>query len=239
MIHRASDIRLKLLLVLFFIITLLMTDMHQTGLLLLLGSWLFISAWFSKIDLVLLLKKVIKVYPMILLITIFIPFSSTDPTPATTFLIFKIHPDGLTRFLEINIKFIMILVCTGIFNLTTNSQQILSALQSLGLAHWIQAIFFLMQRYMSVLKTELHRQVLAFRSRYIYLNLIQRLRYISGLLSIFIVRTFGRGERLYLAMLNRGFNGQIYLPQRQKWTIGDSLLLGVNLLFFTGVFLFR
>jgi cobalt/nickel transport system permease protein len=239
MIHRSSDIRLKLLLVLFFIVSLLLIDIHQTGLLLILNGWLFVSAWFSKIDPGALLKKVVTLYPMILLVTILIPFSSPGSSATSGFLIFKINSTGLARFIEINIKCTMILICTGIFNLTTSPQQLLTGLQSMGLPQWILAILFLMQRYLLILKTELQRQVMAFRSRYIFLNPIQRLKYISRLLSIFVVRTFGRSERLYQAMLSRGFNGQIYLPQRQTWIVSDSLLLGINLIFFSGVFLFK
>jgi cobalt/nickel transport system permease protein len=127
----------------------------------------------------------------------------------------------------------MILVCTTLFSLTTPSRQLIGGLNSLGLANWMVTVFFLMQRYIVILKGELQRQVNAFRSRYIRLNPVWRLKYFSGLLAVFSVRTFGRSERLYQTMLSRGFNGRIYTTVEQNWNSSDSWILAGNLVFFT------
>ncbi len=239
MINRNSDFRLKIVLVLLFLVCVIILKVHHTWPLLILAAWLGVSILLSRVDPRVLFSKVIKVYPMIFLVTILIPFTNTNLAEQSTILFFKVNTTGLIQFIEINIKFIMILICTTIFSLTTSPQQIVSGMESLGLASWIIAVFFLMQRYMVILKAELQRQVNAFRSRYIYLKPVQRIKYFSRLLTIFSVRTFGRSERLYQTMLSRGFTGQIYSVVRQSWTVRDSLILGINLLFFAVVFIVR
>jgi energy-coupling factor transporter transmembrane protein EcfT len=237
MMNRNTDIRVKVILVLLFLVCVLLLKVHHAGTLLILSGWLAASAWLSRVEPRVLLNKVIRVYPMIFLVTILIPFSNMGSPEQSTILFLKFNTAGLIHFTEINLKFIMIFICTTIFSLTTTPQQIISGMRSLGMASWVIAVFFLMQRYMVILKTELQRQVNAFRSRYIYLKPVRRVRYFSRLLSIFGVRTFGRAERLYQTMLSRGFNGHIYSRVEPTWATRDSLVLGVNLLFFIMVFL--
>jgi cobalt/nickel transport system permease protein len=237
MINRNSDFRLKVVLVLVFLACVIVLKVQHTWPFLILSSWLAVSAWLSRIDPKVLFYKVIRVYPMIFLVTILIPFSGNSLAEHSTILFFKVNSAGWIQFAEINIKFIMILVCTTIFSLTTSPRQIVAGMESLGLADWIIAIYFLMQRYMVILKAEILRQFNAFRSRYIYLKPVPRLKYFSRLVTIFSVRTFGRSERLYQTMLSRGFNGQIYSMIEQRWAARDSLILGINLVFFTMVFM--
>ena len=237
MINRNSDVRLKIILVLLFLACVIVLKVHHTWPFLILSGWLTVSVWLSGINPGVLFSKVSRVYPMIFLATILIPFSNISIAEHSTILFFKVNSAGWIQFAEINIKFIMILVCTTVFSLTTSPGQIVAAMESLGLASWIISVFFLMQRYMVILKAEILRQFNAFRSRYIYLKPIQRLKYFSRLLTTFSVRTIGRSERLYQTMLSRGFNGQIYSRVEQKWAARDTLILGINLVFFTMVFI--
>jgi len=239
MLHPKSDIRLKLVVVILFLAGVLLIDIPHSWSLVIQVGWLAGSIILNRIDPLILLKKVIRIYPMIFFVTILIPFSGGGSQPESNFLFFKVNAAGLSRFTELNIKLTLILICTSLFGLITSPHQVLSGLQSMGLARWIVAIGFLMQRYMVILKGELHSQVIAFRGRYITLSLVQRLRYFSRLLAVFMVRTFNRSERLYQAMISRGFTGQIYLPVEQTWRNRDSLYLVLNLIFFTGVFLVK
>lgn len=231
MLYPNSDIRLKLVAVILFVASVLLIDIQHNWSLVILVGWLAGSIILNRIDPLLLLKKIIRIYPMIFFVTILIPFSGGGSQPESNFLFFKVNAAGLSRFTELNVKLTLILACTSLFGLITSPHQVLSGMQSVGLARWIVAIGFLMQASMTILKRELKSQMIGFRGRYIKMRFYPRMVYFSRMLAVFMVRTVYRSERLYQAMISRGFTGQVYLPAPHAWRGQDTLILGLNLVF--------
>jgi cobalt/nickel transport system permease protein len=99
-----------------------------------------------------------------------------------------------------------------------------------------------MYRFIFLIIDEVERLQIGYSSRYIYLPLRSRLKMLAGLIATLFIRTYERGERIYLAMESRGFKGRVYTLQSLRWRGVDSLagvmfvmvMIAVPLLFWQG-----
>ena len=105
-VHRL-DPRLKLLIMLSFILIIVLIPYPRKQLFLFYGSLLIVLALFSGVSMLHYLSKLLKLYPMIFLITIFLPFFPGDSAVVAQLGILKIYSGGLQKFLLINSKAVL------------------------------------------------------------------------------------------------------------------------------------
>jgi len=173
---------------------------------------------------------IIKLLPMFILISFILPFRSFAEAeqPLWQLLGIPIYSTGLTQFLEINIKFVFFLSTTLIFLAATSIQEFMKSLEAFRLPVWLSAILYYMIYFIFLLKEELFRQYLAYKSRYIQLPFLKRLRIISRMTAVYFIRVIERNERVSLAMISRGFSGKVYNHKSLSWTLDDSVMLSVT-----------
>lgn len=177
------------------------------------------------------LKPLLKIIPMMLIISIVLPFRSFVPSEESWFSLFTlpIYKSGLLRFLELNIKFIFLVIGMLILLATTSIKHLLQSLESFRLPVWLSAILYYMVYFVFLLKDELYRQFMAYKSRSIYLPFWKRLRIIARMTAVYFIRLINRSERTTLAMISRGFYGRIYSHRKLFWETADSILLGITI----------
>lgn len=144
-----------------------------------------------------------------------------------------------TKLLVFQLKSVVIVMAGLVFIISTPYPLLLKSLKKI---HWPEktiSLMFFIYRFVFILSYELHRIYLAFRSRYIRLPIWQRLRVYSNLISIYFVRIFDRNERLYKALISRGFQGKVYCNLPLHWTRNDTLILltGTGILTFIHVYI--
>lgn len=172
----------------------------------LLASALMIA--FARIDIKKLLNRLGAVNIFILLLWLFLPFSH----PGEVFLYFgplSVSREGIFFALSVTLKANAIVLATIAILGTSEVFSLAHALVHLKVPEKLVYLFFFFYRYISVLHDEyttLKRaiSVRAFRPK-TNMHTYKTYAYLVGML---IVRSYDRSERVYNAMLCRGFTGR-------------------------------
>jgi cobalt/nickel transport system permease protein len=223
-IHRA-DPRLKLIMLIIFILIVVITPYHHRLYFLFLASIPVMLALISRISVLHFLSKLLKVYPMIFFISFLIPFFPSNNDHAFHFGMIKIYQSGLDKFISINIKSILSIFMSIILTTTTSFDMLLKGMEKLFIPKIFILILSFMYRFIFLLIDEIERMFTAYKSRYIKLPFWHRLNILSQQIVVLFIRTYERGERVYQAMDARGFSGKIYTLNHLKWKVLDNLLL--------------
>ena len=168
---------------------------------------------------------------MILLISVFVPFFSSENDIAFQAGFIKIYQSGLEKFLLINVKAFLAISMSVILTTTTDMMRLLKGMEKMKIPQITISIASFMYRYIFLLIDEVEKMMMAFHSRYIKMSFFQRVKIISQMIGAIFIRTFERGERIYLAMESRGFRGKIYTINELRWSSRDSVLLAIFIFF--------
>lgn len=114
---------------------------------------------------------------------------------------------GLTILVSVTLKALLSLLTLNLLTLTTSVPSLLHALLELGTPPLLVATLASMYRYISVLIGEFNAMRRAAASRNLMgSNRWQRL-VIGNMIGALFIRTYDRGNRVYQAMLSRGYQG--------------------------------
>lgn len=218
-LHQA-DPRLKVIVTLLFIIsTVLLPN----------GAWLaFLATWgiilfltgFAQLPLPRLLKRSLIIAPFMLAAATVL-FTSTGAVLATWSLgawNLEITDTGLIHFASIIVRSWLAVQMAIILTATTRFPDLIQALYQLRVPHLLVAIISFMYRYLFVLADEAARLLRARESRSAQLgvqrktggSLIWRGKVAGSMIAQLLLRSFERSDRVYQAMLSRGYNGRLH-----------------------------
>jgi cobalt/nickel transport system permease protein len=119
--------------------------------------------------------------------------------------------DGLWAAWNILIKATLGLATTVLLGATTPIAEILHGLEHLRMPRLMTAIAGFMVRYADVITGELARMRIARESRGYDPRWFWQARAIASSAGTLFIRSFERGERVYLAMVSRGYTGAMPL----------------------------
>jgi cobalt/nickel transport system permease protein len=177
---------------------------------------------------------------------------TTPGQPVVHFLGLTISDAGLARFVAILLKSWLAVQAALLLSMTTPLTDLLWALTSLHAPGTLVAIFSFMYRYLFTLQDESERlnRARAARSasgagRKSGGSLRWRAQVTGGLVGSLLLRSFERGERVYAAMLARGYTGQMRMinPPSLTWravgwgampVLALVIIEGLALLFWSG-----
>jgi cobalt/nickel transport system permease protein len=208
-LHRL-DPRIKIVnfvALLFFIIfsrpaSLLSFSLYGLLILLLIGS--------SKIPVYYILKRCLIVVPFILMTALFLPFWQQGETiPLFHIGNFQVNVSaaGWIIFQSVLIKGIFSVACLTLLTASTPFPQLLAALENMKFPKLITMILSFMYRYIFLIEDEAMKMWQAMESRHVGGPRWLHLKVIANMLGTLFIRSFERGERVYLSMCCRGFDG--------------------------------
>jgi cobalt/nickel transport system permease protein len=210
-IHRL-DPRLKFLGVLVFIAAVALTPA---------GAWLSLGLFslllaglllFSRVPTAFLFKRSLMVVPFMLMIIAFIPFIQGGEIVFEKQLgmgSIAVTQQGVILAGTLLLKaWLSVLAMAGLMA-TTRAVDLLSGMQRLKLPALLIMMGSFMYRYLFVLTDEVLRLKQARDSRHFGGNLVLSVRSTGHMAGSLFIRSFERGERIYAAMVSRGFNGRI------------------------------
>jgi cobalt/nickel transport system permease protein len=125
---------------------------------------------------------------------------------------------GLTRFISIAVKSWLSVQAAILLAASTPFPDLLVAMRAIHVPQLLVSIFGLMWRYMFVLVDEAGRLIRARTSRSGTLsrsgkkhggNITWRAHVTGGMAGSLFLRAFERSDRIYLAMLSRGYDGEV------------------------------
>jgi cobalt/nickel transport system permease protein len=117
-----------------------------------------------------------------------------------------------------------------VLSATTPVPRLFRGLERMRVPDVILTLLSFMYRYVSVLRTQIASLRNALDSRGFGLGRLGRLRLYGNLAGAMFVRAYERGERVYGAMLSRGYDGSLPSSETLTWRGADSLTLATVLL---------
>jgi cobalt/nickel transport system permease protein len=99
---------------------------------------------------------------------------------------------------------------------TTEFPALLQGLERLGLPRVMVMLFSFMYRYLFVMVEEVNRMRLARDSRNLGRKRMWQIRSVGNMIGTLFLRSYERGERIYQAMVSRGFEGEVRTMNRLR-----------------------
>lgn len=166
-------------------------------------------------------KRVLFVSPFAIFIGIFNPLFD----PATVMISENVTISaGWISFLSIMIKFVLTISAALILIATTSFPGVCRAMNRMGIPSLFTSQLLFLYRYIFVLAEETMRMVRARDMRSFH----QRgsgIRTVGRLIGILFIRTVERSERIYNAMLCRGFHGTYPSMRESRFRMTDALFI--------------
>lgn len=139
----------------------------------------------------------------------------------------RITTGGLTVLGSVALKVMLSLLVVNVLILTTSIAALLRAFLALRMPPLLVAIVASMYRYLGVLVGEFHTMRRAALSRNLMSSKRTSRLAIGNMIGVLFVRTYERGERIYQAMLARGYQG--ILPTEQVPPQGKRDIIALTL----------
>ncbi len=222
-IHRL-DPRTKFITTLLFILGVVLTPPN---------SWSAFASYFALIAALLLLSKVptsyvlkrsLVIMPFVVMIAIFVPFFKEGEV-AGSYNIWlwqvSVTYSGLQVLTNIVIKAWLSILGLILLTSTTKLPNLLHGLEQLGLPRVMVMILSFMYRYLFILIDEMMRLKQARDSRNFGGRRLWQTRTIGNIIGTLFIRSYERGERVYAAMVARGFDGQTRTLDRLNFRLAD------------------
>jgi cobalt/nickel transport system permease protein len=224
-IHRHSVVHslpshLKIIAVLFFVLVVVSTPITYWPAFVIFLTLVVSAAIAGKIAIPTLAKRALIEIPFIFF-AVLMPFFGTGER-------FELGPlnlyrDGLLAGLSIVAKGTLGVLSAVILSTTTTAREILRGLERLRLPTIMVQIASFMLRYVNVISDEMERMKIARQSRGFDATGVKHWKVIATSAAALFIRSYERGERVHLAMLSRGFDGE--LPHTEVKSVGTRAWL--------------
>jgi cobalt/nickel transport system permease protein len=159
------------------------------------------------------------VLPLVVLAAAFLPFLrpggeewSLGP--------FTVSEQGLEIFLTVAVKATIGTVSAVLLGATTTFPDVLRALEALRVPRVFTLVSAFMYRYLFVIAAEVRRMRTALAARGYRPQTLFQAGAIGRVVTALFLRSYARGERVYLAMLARGYSGS--MPQLTQLSFGRA-----------------
>jgi cobalt/nickel transport system permease protein len=233
------DARVKVIFTLAFLIFLSLTPSNAWPAYILFLTCVVAISMISRVGIGFVLKRAFIAFPFVLAA---FPLIFTGPAPhQNTDFLFRIHlvysPAGLGRFVSIALKSWISVQGAILLAATTRFPDLLVALQKLKTPKLFIAIIGLMWRYLFVISEEAGRLLRARASRsgtngvnvHTGGGLTWRARVTGGMAGNLFLRSLERSDRVYAAMLSRGYTGELPVSEAAPFMKSDQWILAIGL----------
>ncbi len=199
----------------------------------------------SRIPLAYVLKRSTVVIPFVLMVSIFLPFMPDNSGGSISLgaSSIAISERGLLIFWNVLAKGYTGVVTIILLSSTTPFPRLLQALRSLKFPQIFIVLLGFTYRYIFVFLDEAMRMKRARDSRLFGGKWLWQAGVVGSMIGTLFLRSFERGERIFAAMLSRGFDGTYAIPEnfriRPVDLIFSALFIAITLAArFSPVFLF-
>lgn len=227
------DPRTKLIATLLFLFTVISFSKYEIASLLPFFLFPMLLMTLGEIPFMFVFRKVIMVSPFAIFIGIFNPL--LDPGQVTVVQGLTVSA-GWLSFLSILIKFTLTVTTALLLIATTSFPGVCHGLRQLGLPSLFVSQLSFLYRYIFVLMEETMRIIRA-RNMRSYGRSGKGIKIYVRITGILFIRTIERAERVYFAMLSRGFQGDMPSLKRFHFRTGD-IIFTLSMIIFLSVFRF-
>jgi len=211
LIHRL-DPRTKLITSLAFIVAVVLTPVSNWRVFIFYFCLVVALLIISRLPPLYVLKRSLVIFPFVLLVAIFIPFFKQGEVAGSYNIGLwqvSVTYSGLVVLANVVVKAWLSILSLILLSATTQFTELLRGLRQSGVPEVIVLILSFMYRYIFVLVDETLRMRRAQDSRNFGGSRRRQLKTIGNMIGTLFIRSYERGERVYAAMLSRGFDSQI------------------------------
>lgn len=235
------DARVKFIFAIAFILTTSLTPVGAWPVYVILFAIVFSFILVSELGVVFVLLRALLALPFVLAA---LPIIFTSPgAPIFSFplgpWVMTASSYGLERFISIGLKSWLSVQAAILLASSTPFPGLLQAMRAVGIPRLLVAMFGLMWRYLFVLVDEALRLLRArssrsgaremkTMSRQVGGSLTWRAHVAGGMAGNLFLRGIERSDRIYVAMLSRGYNGEVRSMPQPPLSVGSWVLLGLS-----------
>jgi len=195
----------------------------------------------SRLPVGFLMRRLLFVVSFACIIAAGIPFL-TKGTIVDTFsfgpLRLTVTFEGLLIFWNVIIKSLLASLMMIMLTSTTRFPDVLKALEWFRCPRLITMILSFMYRYIFVLIDELMKMQQAKQARSVRGNRWFQVKALANMIGVLFIRAYERGERVYLAMCARGFDGSVKTAHQSQMRLSDICFLTIVSIFMFGIRVF-
>lgn len=222
-IHKL-DPRTKLITILCFVLAVVITPATQWRAFPCYFVFIGILLLLSKLPLLYVLKRALAVLPFVLLIGIFNLFKSGEALASIHIGHWEIAVthEGLLVFRTVLIKASLSIMGLILLSSTTKFPALLRGLQQLRMPRVMIVTLSFAYRYIFVLVDEAMRMRRARDSRNFGGKRLWQMKTVGNMVGTLFLRSYERGERVYTAMVSRGYDGEIREARALSFSYRDA-----------------
>lgn len=226
LVHRL-DPRLKLLAVVAYVLAATSTPPGGWLVLAALAGLALVVVLLARIPLIEALKRSSIALPFAGIVAVSLPFTHAGRVlwamPVGAFQL-TITDAGLILFATVVAKSWLSVMISGLLVATTPFPDLLHAMRALRLPAVLAGTISFMYRYLFVLVDEAMRLMTAREARSVGTgrSVAWRARVLGGMIGSLFIRSYERSERVYAAMLSRGFAGEMRTLTTLAWQPRDT-----------------
>jgi cobalt/nickel transport system permease protein len=182
-------------------------------------------AGLARLSPALLAKRALVVVPFVLMIAIFLPFFHRSGEVAFSLGPFQVTDDGLLVLWNAGAKALLGVTSMIILTVTTTFSELVEGFERLRAPKVLVLTVSFMHRYGYLFAEESRRMQRAMTSRNFRARWLANVPTLGHMLGALFLRSYARGERVYVAMVSRGYEGAISLAERKPFRRVDALFL--------------
>lgn len=172
-----------------------------------------------------LFKRSLVIIPFVVLVAIFLPFFGSGET-IEVFNV-QLSVEGLEKFKDIVMKAFLSVFCAALLVETTEFQDLLKGFEKLKMPTIMVVLISFTYRYFSVILEEARRMKRARDARSTGGSFVWQMKTLGNILGQLFIRSYERSERVYQAMVLRGFTGDVKTLDTLRMT-GKDVAWGVG-----------
>jgi len=230
-VHRL-DPRTKVIATMLFLITVISFPKYEVVALVPFFLYPVLVMTIGDIPFRFIIKKMLAVSPFVIFIGIFNPLLDTGTAAIIPGIPISA---GWLSFISILLKFFLTISAALLLIATTSFPGVCHAFRRLGVPSLIISQLFFLYRYLFVLMEEAMRIIRA-RDMRAFDRRGTGIKVFARLVGTLFIRTVDRAERIYYAMLARGFQGDIPTLKKSRMTATDFAFLVTTIAL---IFVFR
>lgn len=193
---------------------------------------------FSGIPLLYIIKRLSVILFLVIIVAGFTPFIKHLPGENALAVIsgsIKLYRTGLMVFLNILVRVCLSVSALLILILTAPFTELMEGFAELKVPALIVNIINLTYRYLSVITDEALRMKRAAVSRGYSGKWLWHAGAVGRITGSLFLRSYERSERVYYAMLSRGYTGKMFSKKTQPLCKTDWFFIGISLFYIAGI----
>jgi cobalt/nickel transport system permease protein len=193
-----------------------------------LAATLVSIALLARLPLCHLAKKVLVILPFLFMVAVSIPFMKKDTVGGGYSLGLgglSVSQSGLWILWNVMVKSSLGVFAIILLYSTTPFPKLIKGLEKLGIPRIFTTLISFMYRYSFILIDEMQRMKRARDSRCFGGRWFWQSKTLGHMIGMLFLRSFDRGEKVYLAMLSRGYTGMMPEASAQKFGRGEIFFL--------------